>query len=241
VTVRGGISSRPNGWDVRHVPETGSTNTDLLEAAERGDAGDRTVLRADHQTAGRGRLDRRWDAPPGTNLLVTLLSTDAGASPSTLMQRVGLAAVAAVEAAVGTSLPDRLGLKWPNDVLLDDAKLAGVLAQRSTTTGAVVVGIGLNVGWAPDGFSSLSSNLGCDVSPAALLDLLLERFDDERDVGERYRERLMTLGRTVRVELPGNRILDGVARDVDPSGRIVIESHGERHVLDVGDVIHLRT
>src|SRR6056297_227208 len=128
VTVRGGISSRPNGWDVRHVPETGSTNTDLLEAAERGDAGDRTVLRADHQTAGRGRLDRRWDAPPGANLLVSIAFVPVPATPAEATQRVGLAAVAAVRA----HLPGAtVGLKWPNDVLLDGAKLGGILAQRS--------------------------------------------------------------------------------------------------------------
>ena len=66
----------PPGWTVRRVPVTGSTNADLLAAVESGDADDRTVLVADHQIAGRGRLDRRWDAPAGTNLLVSLLFLD---------------------------------------------------------------------------------------------------------------------------------------------------------------------
>ena len=65
----------PDGWTVRHVAETGSTNADLLADLDAGLIGDRNVLVTDHQTAGRGRLDRRWDAPPGTNLLVSIALT----------------------------------------------------------------------------------------------------------------------------------------------------------------------
>ncbi len=82
----------PAGWNVSHVPVTGSTNDDLLAAAAAG-APDRSVLVADHQTAGRGRLDRRWDAPPGVNLLVSILFRTVPSPPSTLTQRVGLAAI----------------------------------------------------------------------------------------------------------------------------------------------------
>jgi BirA family biotin operon repressor/biotin-[acetyl-CoA-carboxylase] ligase len=226
---------------VRVVDETGSTNVDLLAAAERGDAVDRTVLRTDHQTAGRGRLDRRWDAPPGTNLLASILFTEPGADPMTLVQRIGVAAVEAIEAAAGSPLDDRLGLKWPNDLLLDGAKLAGVLAQRSTTTGAVVVGLGLNVGWAPTGAASLASNLHLDTTPHRLLELLLDCFDRSVDVSEAYRRRLLTLGEVVRVELPAGNELVGKAIDIDHRGRLVVQSGDMRHVLDVGDVIHLRT
>src|SRR5262245_52243553 len=134
----------PPGWTVEHVVETGSTNADLIaDAAHRPD---RSVLFADHQTAGKGRLDRRWDAPPGANLLVSMLFHEVPAQPSELTRRVALAAVAACRELVGVEVR----LKWPNDLLVDERKLAGILAERAAS-GDVVVGIGLNVGWAPDG------------------------------------------------------------------------------------------
>ena len=143
----------PARWSVSVVAETGSTNADLLAWAARG-AADRTVLVARHQTAGRGRLDRRWDAPAGANLLVSLLFREIPETPHVLTQRVGLAAIAACEEVAGVSPV----LKWPNDLLLDGAKLAGVLAQAHLgPEPAVVVGIGLNVGWAPEGAACLST------------------------------------------------------------------------------------
>jgi BirA family transcriptional regulator, biotin operon repressor / biotin---[acetyl-CoA-carboxylase] ligase len=250
----GGIPPPVGRWRVDHVAETTSTNAVLLAAAESGMASDRVALIADHQTAGRGRLDRRWDAPSGENLLVSLLFLEPAVRPSTLAQMVGLAALTGVER-LGSVDPDdgRLGLKWPNDIMLDDAKLAGILAQRSASTGAVVVGIGLNVGWAPEGAASLKRNLDVDVSPRAVLDEMLaaldafdaleERGDDlELDVAERYRQRLATLGKVVRVLLPEDRILDGRAVDVDDHGRLIVDDErGTTHVLDVGDVIHVRS
>jgi BirA family transcriptional regulator, biotin operon repressor / biotin---[acetyl-CoA-carboxylase] ligase len=130
---------------VWHVAVTGSTNSDLLDAAAAG-APDRSVLVTDHQTAGRGRLDRRWDAPPGANLLVSMLFRDVPDPPVALTHRVGLAVVdAARDIAGAVEQHVDVSLKWPNDVLLGGRKLAGILAQRSPD-GPVVVGLGLNVG-----------------------------------------------------------------------------------------------
>src|SRR6056297_420842 len=257
VTSLGDIWSEtawPAGWDVRHVAETGSTNTDLLDAVVRGAAGARTVLAADHQTAGRGRLDRRWDAPPGTNLLVSIAFVPVPAVPAHATQRVGLAAVAAVRA----HLPGAtVGLKWPNDVLLDGAKLGGILAQRSAAasstgavtdaatgavtdavTDAVVVGIGLNVGWAPAGAASLDGA----VTPPELLARLLAELDAlPADITGLYRSELLSLGVPVRVELPRGELL-GTAVDVGDDGRLAVrDDRGVVHRLDVGDVVHLRT
>ena len=106
-------------------------------AAAASGAPDRSVLVADHQTAGRGRLDRRWDAPPGANLLVSILFRTVPSPASALTQRVGLAAIDACRAAAGVEAV----LKWPNDLLLDDRKLAGILAQRAAD-GSIVVGLG---------------------------------------------------------------------------------------------------
>jgi BirA family biotin operon repressor/biotin-[acetyl-CoA-carboxylase] ligase len=215
---------------VRHVAETGSTNADLLAVADR--VPDRTVLRTDHQTAGRGRLDRRWDAPPGANLLVSLLLRDVPADPGELTRRVGLAAVDAAREVAGVEAR----LKWPNDVVVDDAKLAGVLAQRAST-GEVVVGIGLNVGWAPDGAVAL----GGSCRPADVLAALLAAFDRlPASIVDRYRSTLATLGRRVRVELPAGDLI-GTAVDVEADGRLVVlDECAVTHRLDAGDVIHLR-
>ncbi|MEP6300050.1 MAG: biotin--[acetyl-CoA-carboxylase] ligase [Ilumatobacter sp.] len=249
---------------MRTVAETGSTNADVLAGLERGETLARTVLRADHQTAGRGRLDRRWDAPPGANLLASLCfaseaSTPGGVSavvrPVELTQAVGLAAVLAVDRlAPGGERSEessRAGLKWPNDVLLGDAKLAGVLAQRSSG-GEIVVGIGINIGWAPDAAACLSRDLGVDVEPAEFLDVMLTELDahllrcrDERQ--RRYVERLHTLGRTVRIQLPAGDDVVGVAEGIDDSGRLLVReatdtgSPGQVRAIDVGDIVHLRT
>jgi BirA family transcriptional regulator, biotin operon repressor / biotin---[acetyl-CoA-carboxylase] ligase len=243
-----GSTDWPAGWDVHHVEATGSTNTDLIAAVTAGTAADRTVLAADHQTAGRGRLDRRWDAPPGANLLVSIVVAPIPTVPVEATHRVGLAAVAAARRFLGADAAGAVGLKWPNDVLFGDRKLAGILAQRVPDRDAVVVGLGLNVGWAPDGAAALGSlardtNGDLEVHPARLLRALLEELDAlPADIADRYTESLVTIGRWVRVELPGDTGLHGRAIAVDGSGRLVVDDpSGVRHHLDVGDVVHLRT
>jgi BirA family biotin operon repressor/biotin-[acetyl-CoA-carboxylase] ligase len=220
---------------VRHVTETGSTNADLLALVEAGDAGDRTVLVTDHQTAGRGRLDRRWEAPRGANLLVSIAFAPVPARPSEATHRVGLAALAATR----MLRPDLdASLKWPNDVLVGGRKLAGILAQRASVVDAVVVGLGLNVGWAPDGAASLD----VDASPADVLRLVLSAIDElPMGVAAAYRAELSTLGRRVRVELPGGAVAFGTASGLDDDGRLVVEaSDGTIASYGVGDVVHLR-
>jgi BirA family biotin operon repressor/biotin-[acetyl-CoA-carboxylase] ligase len=227
----------PDGWTVTHVPVTGSTNDDLQAAAATG-APDRSVLVADHQTAGRGRLDRRWEAPPGVNLLVSILFRTVPSPPSILTQRVGLAAIDACRDAAAVDAV----LKWPNDLLVGDRKLAGILAQRADD-GSIVVGLGLNVGWAPDGAVSLHSAApsGREPAPLDVLVALLTAFDAlPADIHDRYRGALNTLGRRVEVQVPGRRI-DGRAVDVDGDGRlVVVDTCGLTHRLDVGDVVHVR-
>jgi BirA family biotin operon repressor/biotin-[acetyl-CoA-carboxylase] ligase len=229
--------SWPDGWHVTHVPVTASTNDDLLAAAARG-APDRSVLVADHQTAGRGRLDRRWEAPPGVNLLVSILFRTVPSPASTLTQRTGLAAIDACRVTAGVDAV----LKWPNDLLVGDRKLAGILAQRAAD-GSIVVGLGLNVGWAPAGATALhdASAPGDGPMPRDVLQALLAAFDAlPDDIGDRYRAALATLGRRVEIQVPGSRI-DGRAVGVDGDGRlVVVDTCGLTHHLDVGDVVHVR-
>ena len=220
-------------WLISVVDETGSTNADLLAAAEAG-AADHSVLMARHQTAGRGRLNRQWVAPPGANLLVSLLFREVPQHPHQLTQRVAIAAARACHDVAGVSPT----LKWPNDLLLDGRKLAGVLAQAGgNPVNYVVVGIGLNVGWAPEG----AALLGERHDPVDVLNALLDAYDQlPADITDVYRAALATIGQSVRVELTGSAIA-GRALDVLPDGRLVVlDECGITHRFDTGDVVHLR-
>jgi BirA family biotin operon repressor/biotin-[acetyl-CoA-carboxylase] ligase len=179
-----------------------------------------SVVVADQQTAGRGRLGRRWDAPPGSALLASFVL------PSRPL--ASLAAGVAAAVACGESVR----LKWPNDLLVDGRKLAGILVEQRG--GRCVVGIGVNLTWAPPGAGRLEADR----------DRLLERLKaelerwftaDDSEVLAAWRTRSDTLGRRVRVELPGETF-EGWAEDVAEDGSLLV---GGRAVT-AGDVIHLR-
>jgi BirA family biotin operon repressor/biotin-[acetyl-CoA-carboxylase] ligase len=228
-----GAAEWPAGWTVQHVAETGSTNADLLATAAT--RPDRSVLVADHQTAGKGRLDRRWDAPSAANLLASLLFHVVPDHPNDLTRRVALAAVDACRRVAAVDVV----LKWPNDLLVEERKLAGILAERSAG-GDVVVGIGLNVGWCPEG----AARLGDGIAPGDVLRALLQAYDrlpeGAADLATTYRGALGTLGRHVRVELPDG-VIEGAAVDVEADGRLVVlDACAVTHRLAVGDVVHLR-
>ena len=241
----GGVAG---GWSVWWIAETGSTNADLLGLSA-DDAPDRTVLVTDHQTDGRGRLARTWQAPPGTNLLVSIMFRRLPQHPIDLTRAVGIAAADAVRMLTGLNAR----LKWPNDVLVDGRKLAGVLAQ-SNGDEAIVVGIGLNVGWAPEGAAR-----AVGTTPHAVLVALLAELDTllaghtrtvdhraadpsaaDQSLMTRYRQLLDTLGRVVQVELPAGEVR-GRAIDVEREGAVVIvDECAISHRIEVGDVVHLR-
>jgi len=206
--------------DVRWFAEVDSTNRLAADLA-RGGAGDGLVVGADHQTAGRGRRGRTWEAPPGSSLLVSVVLRPV---PALVTLAAGVAASEACEAVARV----RVALKWPNDLMSGDRKVGGILSEL--VGGAAVVGLGLNLCWAPAG----AACLGPAVDRDALLAAWLTALDRPGDVLVRYRERCATLGRRVRVELPGGPI-EGLAEDVDDEGRLVVGGH----VLSAGDVIHL--
>jgi BirA family transcriptional regulator, biotin operon repressor / biotin---[acetyl-CoA-carboxylase] ligase len=238
---------------VEVLPETDSTNTRLLARAREG-AAEGLVLVADHQTAGRGRLDRTWEAPPGASLLVSVLLR-----PRLPLERAHLVTIAAALAAaeaceeVAGVTPS---LKWPNDLVVEGAggtrKLAGLLAESLVEGGrlqALVVGMGLNVDWPeerlPAGAVALSGVTDRPVDRDAVLGAWLPRFDDryrglpERDGLDDYRRRCATLGRAVRVETSGE-VVEGEAVDVTPEGHLAVDTGGGRRTFAVGDVVHLR-
>ena len=243
---------------VRYVEETGSTNADLASLAETAEEG--TVLVTGHQTAGRGRLDRRWDAPPDANLLMSVLLRPTGG-----LDRLPLV-TSTLAVAVVDVLDDLFGgqgptvrIKWPNDALLvggaRPGKVAGILAELvDGDPPAVVVGMGLNVGWpgpddeGPAGATSLAA-AGLGIQPRSLWDPVLSSFGHWLGVLEasggveamrlEHLARSATVGRLVRIESPSGAV-EGTATDLTTDGALVVEVDGNRQEFRAGDVIHLR-
>ncbi len=237
--------------DVRVVPQTGSTNADLLEEAQAG-AAEGLVLAAEAQTAGRGRLGRAWSAPPRAALVFSALLRLPDVPPGRrgwlpLLTGVAVATALREAAAVPASL------KWPNDVLVGERKLAGILAEAHGD--AVVVGIGLNVTLSrselpvPTATSLLIEDAACtdrDTLLVAILTELARRYrawradPDAAGLRADYLRWSATIGRAVRVELPGGADLTGPAEDVDGAGRLVLRTADGRVPVGAGDVVHVR-
>jgi BirA family transcriptional regulator, biotin operon repressor / biotin---[acetyl-CoA-carboxylase] ligase len=237
--------------EVRAFEELDSTNRYLLAEARAG-APEGVVAVADFQTGGRGRLGRTWNAPPGASLLVSvLLRPPLRADRAHLLTMAVAMAMADAVASVAGFEPE---LKWPNDLVIGERKLAGLLAEVDLgpdgSVRAVVVGIGVNVCWdeLPPELVGIATacNLvaGRDVSRADLLVAFLRRLDARCDALDRvlfeYRRRLSTIGRRVRAELPSGTVV-GTAVDVDHRGALLVET-GPGCVVEVaaGDVVHLR-
>ncbi|WP_036567146.1 biotin--[acetyl-CoA-carboxylase] ligase [Nocardia sp. BMG51109] len=234
------------------VESTGSTNADLIAHAADPEAGGR-VLVAECQESGRGRHERSWASPPRAQIAMSILVRLPGIGPAVLgwlPLLTGVAAVDAVRATAGL----QANLKWPNDVLIEGRKVAGILAEVATGTDVptVVVGTGLNVSLTEAELpvphaTSLVLAGAPEVDRTALVRSMLREFarhfTEWRTAGwstaglaDEYRRRCATLGATVRAELPGGEVLTGTATDVDGHGRLLI---GERAVA-AGDVTHLR-
>jgi BirA family biotin operon repressor/biotin-[acetyl-CoA-carboxylase] ligase len=220
------------GTPRRHFRRTDSTNARLRELAAQG-APHGTLVTADEQTAGRGRQGRTWTAPPNTALLLSLLIRD----PPRLLP---LAAGAAV-ADLAEQLDHPAQIKWPNDVLLDGRKLAGILVEGRPQEDWAVLGIGLNVAIEPDQFPTdlKTTAATLNLSPALIEEVLqsllkqLTRWtvapDDQ--VLEAVRKRDALRGRPV--SWTGGR---GIAAGIDASGRLIVQTKDAEALLDSGEV-----
>lgn len=249
------------------VESTGSTNSDLAARARAG-AAEGAVLVAEEQTAGRGRLDRQWTAPPRSGLFFSVLLRPSDVPVERwgwLPLLAGVATATAVSRAGGVDT----GLKWPNDLLVtvagEERKTGGILAERvggpppGFAGGGVVIGIGLNVSLREDelpvpaaGSLALAGAKGTDRDPLlrAVLRSLADWYGEWRTAGgdpdasrlrQVYAAGCVTLGRAVRAELPGGGAATGTAVAVDDDGRLVIASpDGSERAVGAGDVVHLR-
>ena len=255
------------GVDV--VASTGSTNADLLARASADAAApEGQVLVAEEQTAGRGRLGRTWTSAPDASLTFSVLLRPATVPASRrawLALVAGVAAASAVRTVTGGTVTGGVDavLKWPNDVLVGERKLAGILAEQSPDGAAVVVGIGINVATSADALPVSPAGLpatsllaeGASITREELLLEVLRHFErwyvafrsdpDPVRTGllDAYRPLCATLGRQVRVELPVGRFMTGVARDIDPDGRLLVadEAGGPPTAISAGDVVHVRS
>jgi BirA family transcriptional regulator, biotin operon repressor / biotin---[acetyl-CoA-carboxylase] ligase len=254
----------PGGlWTALDVVEvTGSTNTDLAARAREGET-EGAVLVAEEQSEGRGRLARRWSAPPRSGIFFSVLLRPTEVPVERwgwLPLLTGVAAALALSRTAGVDT----ALKWPNDLLVtvggEERKTGGILAERAGADG-VVVGIGLNVTLRADelpvpaaGSLALAAAKGTtDRDPLlrAVLRSLADWYERWRSVGgdpdesglrRTYEAGCATLGRPVRAEMPGGSTLTGTAVGVDDDGRLVVaEPDGTERAVGAGDIIHLRS
>lgn len=247
--------SVPAGWRVEVVESAPSTNALVADRARAGED-EGLVVVAEHQTQGRGRLDRVWETPARTSLTFSLLLRPA--VPAADWPWLPLLTGYAVQAALADRLPD-IALKWPNDVLVEERKLAGILVERVETDAgpAAVVGIGINV---HQGLEEMPVALATSVEletgePVDRTDLLGQvlgsvhglqgLLGDLPALREAYADVCSTIGRLVEVHLPGDpadpaRIRTGEALDVDSHGALVVSSEEGTLTVGAGDVIHVR-
>jgi BirA family biotin operon repressor/biotin-[acetyl-CoA-carboxylase] ligase len=245
-------------WDTRRFATLPSTNDWLIASAREG-ARAGTVVVADFQSEGRGRLGRRWEAPRGRCLLASVLLRPL-AEPGRLYACTAAVALALADACCALAGVDP-ELKWPNDLLVEGRKLAGVLAESDPRAPggrpgsvAVVVGVGCNIDWeeAP-GATCLAAHAAAPPRRDALLDAWLDALAPrasllDADAGRRaivgqLKERCVTLGQRVQVQRAGgDSPLVGLATGIEDDGRLVVapDDGAGTVAVSVGDVVHLR-
>ncbi len=251
------------GYRVQAYETTGSTSTEALARATLGDPGRLWVVTSD-QTAGHGRRGRAWQTPRG-NLAASLLIVQPGNSSASA--RLGFAAGLALESAIraaahalgldvgadaGSGGRARLALKWPNDLLFDEAKIAGILLEAATRPGgqsSVVIGLGVNVRYAPQGIPYPVTSLvdcGVDCTAEALFALLSDAWVDQEILWAEGRgfaairghwlERASGLGGPIAVKI-GDDVLHGTFETIDDEGRLIVRAgDGSSRAISAGEV-----
>ena len=235
-----------------HYRETvDSTNLVALRLAQEG-AAEGTVVLADCQTAGRGRLNRGWQSPPGCNLYLSVILRPAIAPPDA--SRITLVAGVAVAEAIASVCATGVGIKWPNDILIRDRKVCGILTEMRTDggEGTVIVGIGLNVNIRKDDFdpghcdtaTSLREETGRNHSREDMFVLLCERLEKWYEiflhegfapVREEWLARSEMAGKHVRI-LFRDEVQEGVVEGIDRDGALLIaDRRGEVRRITAGD------
>lgn len=239
---------------VRVVAETGSTNADLSTLARDG-AQSGTILASGFQASGRGRLGRTWTAPPETSIaLSVLVRPEVEARRWTWLPLItGLAVAEGLRRATGVPAT----VKWPNDVLVEERKICGILAERVETPGgpACIIGMGINVTLTEDelpvptatslvlaGATTTNRNIviATVLRAFALLYRHWETTDADTAFAASYVARCSTVGRQVKVIVDGARTVHGTAEAIDDDGRLVVRTADGLRTFGAGDIVHLR-
>lgn len=237
------------------LPEAGSTN-DVLSARAAG-LPDLSVIVTTNQTGGRGRLGRVWVSPPGRTLAISVLLKPEGLAPDAFGWFPLLAGLA-MSRAIAPFVPGTVSVKWPNDVLIDGAKVSGTLSELLPDLSGLVIGVGVNLYQEPDELPTATSTSlvvagaeapDADAVLASYLAHLITLYREYLTAGgdpvrsalrDEVVEACHTIGRAVRVELPGGDDLLGTAVGIDVDGRLIVESDTGRTAVAAGDVTHLR-
>lgn len=232
-------------WRVSVVDLTASTQSDLAELVNSSVAKSGEVIAAEFQSNGRGRLDRTFEAPPQSALLFSFYIAPKRARSD--WSFISFLAALAMREVITENLVENTSLKWPNDILIGDKKVAGLLAQQIGD--GVIIGIGLNVAMGADELpvptaTSLALAGSNNLNRNLLLSGFLNRFadifkewDSGRDFLEKYRQVSSTLGRQVRVEVLGRDSIEAEAVAISAQGALILSDGTE---VNVGDVVHLR-
>ncbi len=233
-----------------YVEVTGSTNSDLMALASEG-APEWTVLVTGQQEAGRGRLGRTWESNPGQSLLVSVLLRPE--LPSEVVPLLSLMAGVAMSRACETACGVTVGCKWPNDLVVGERKLGGILTEASFTGSGVdhvVIGIGVNVRQhrddLPEEIRETATSVVIEGGLPDRMALLTEYLRELRAREERpeesmpeYRELCQSLGRTVRAGVASGQPVEGEAVDIGPTGELVIETTDGTKRIGFGEITHL--
>ncbi|MEO1190120.1 MAG: biotin--[acetyl-CoA-carboxylase] ligase [Pseudomonadota bacterium] len=251
--MRPAAAGLPTGYRLLHFSTLDSTMAEA-ERQALAEAPSGTLILADRQTAGRGRRGREWQTPAGNLALSALLRPSLPLSQAALL---GFAAGLALHEAVSGVFPqpDRLTLKWPNDLLLDGAKLAGILLEsHATPKGALqwlVIGLGVNLTWAPTdtpyAATALSAVTVAPLAPsqvatawASAFDAWSRRFEEEGfgPLRRAWKTRAAGLGAPLQARLADGQVLDGVFQDLDSDGSLLLKQDSLESPLKIsaGDV-----
>jgi BirA family biotin operon repressor/biotin-[acetyl-CoA-carboxylase] ligase len=237
-----------------YLEQTGSTNRDLLAKAE--GLPEFYVLATDFQTAGKGRMDRSWEASPGSSVMASVLLRPSFTESSGIGW-LSLMTALAISQAI-SALGQEARIKWPNDVLIQDKKVSGILAEAANDLSSVVIGFGINVNQTAtelpvETATSLLVETGGSIDRDQLLAAVIQNlkklyFELSASGGDAeasgLREAILrssaTIGQQVTVEFPDGKKAFGLAKQIDSTGRLVVETSSETLTVSAGDVLHLR-
>lgn len=232
---------------VIYLETVGSTNTEMMKLVAKPDAWcpNFFTLLSSHQTEGRGRLQRPWESNEGQSLAMSILLTEMQQSKISLIPLV--AALAVVDSLSQQGIVAKI--KWPNDVLIENQKLSGILAEL--VPAGVILGIGLNLAPIPLETATSITELGLDPDFETQTKLLLENLinrivelqssaSDVRGLESELAQTSATLGKRVTAILPGGETVTGLAIGIESDGRLILEDHGQIQLISSADIVHLR-